>query len=255
MIESSVLGDESSAIRHGFFTREGGVSEGLYASLNCGLGSGDVQERVRENRARVARRLGAEPANLITVRQVHSARALVADSPWPTHAPPEADAIVTTTPGLAIGALAADCAPVLFADHEARIIASAHAGWRGALSGIIEATVDTMEKLGARRDRIHAAVGPAISQAAYEVGRDFEEKFLDNDPANAAFFVAGKDEQHVQFDLQGYCGKRLENSGIVHSDILPLCTYSSESLFFSFRRSVHRKEADYGRQISAIVIL
>ena len=166
MIESGLLSDETRTIHHGFFTREGGVSEGIYASLNCGLGSGDMPENVRENRARVARRLGADPVNLVTVRQVHSPRALIAEEPWPIMAPPEADAIVTRTPGLVVGALAADCAPVLFADPEAQVVAAAHAGWRGALGGVIEATVDAMESLGARRERIRAAVGPAISQQA-----------------------------------------------------------------------------------------
>ncbi len=160
MIESGLLSDETGAIHHGFFTREGGVSEGIYASLNCGLGSGDMPENVQENRARVARRLGADPANLITVRQVHSPRALIAEQPWPVSAPPEADAIVTRTPGLLVGALAADCAPVLLADHEAKVVAAAHAGWRGALGGVLEATVDAMESLGARRERISRRCRP-----------------------------------------------------------------------------------------------
>jgi polyphenol oxidase len=255
MIESGLLGGVGGAIRHGFFTREGGVSEGIYASLNCGLGSGDRPEHVRENRDRVARRLGADPAMLITVRQVHSPRALIAEAPWPEGAPPEADAIVTRVPGLAIGALAADCAPVLFADPEAKVVAAAHAGWRGALAGVIEATVNAMATLGSNPANIRATVGPAIGQTAYEVGRDFEARFLDDDPANAAFFIAGKDDRHVQFDLPGYCGKRLNDAGVVHSEILRICTCRGESHFFSFRRSVHRDEADYGRQISAIVIL
>jgi polyphenol oxidase len=255
MIESAVLKESGAGIRHGFFTREGGVSEGIYASLNCGLGSGDAPAAVRENRARVARKLGAEPDRLVTVRQVHSARALIAETPWPPEANPEADAIVTRTPGLALGALAADCAPVLFADPEAKVVAAAHAGWRGALSGIIEAAIEGMESIGARRERITAAVGPAIGQEAYEVGRDFERGFLDRDPGSADFFAAGKDEMHVQFDLPGYCLRRLKQAGVVRSEILPLCTYRVESLFFSYRRSVHRNEPDYGRQISAIVIL
>ena len=255
MIESGLLKDGSGAIGHGFFTREGGVSEGLYASLNCGLGSGDVQERVRENRARVARRLGGDPARLLTVRQVHSPRALIAEAPWPVESPPEADAIVTRTPGLVIGALSADCAPLLFADHEAGIVGAAHAGWRGALSGIIEATVDAMEGLGAAPERIRAAVGPAIGQAAYEVGRDFEGRFLEADSANAAFFAEGRDEAHVHFDLPAYCLKRLKSRGVVHAELLPHCTCADESRFFSYRRSVHRDDPDYGRQISAILVL
>lgn len=254
MIESDLLKGEAG-IRHGFFTREGGVSEGLYASLNCGLGSGDATSAVRENRARVATRLGGEPQRLLTVRQVHSPCAIVASEPWPAEAPPEADAIVTATPGLVVGVLSADCAPLLFADREAKIVAAAHAGWRGALGGVIEATVARMEALGAHRERISVAVGPAIGQDAYEVDRGFEARFLNEDAANRAFFVPGKDEGHVQFDLPGYCLKRLRNAGVVHSEILQLCTYSRESHFFSYRRSVHRNEPDYGRQISAIVIV
>jgi hypothetical protein len=255
MIESQLLRDDEGGVRHGFFTRQGGVSEGLFASLNCGLGSGDDQGKVRENRARVARRLGADPERLVTVRQVHSARALIAEGPWPAGAPPEADAVVTNTPGLIVGALSADCAPVLLADREARVVAAAHAGWKGALGGIIEAAVAAMESLGARRERIRAAVGPTIGPADYEVGRDFEGRFLESDSANAAFFASGRDDAHVQFDLPSYCAKRLASSGIVHAEILPLSTYASESEFFSYRRSVHAQEPDYGRQISAIVVL
>jgi YfiH family protein len=255
MIESGLLKDGGGAVGHGFFTREGGVSEGLYASLNCGLGSGDVQERVRENRARVARRLGGDPSRLLTVRQVHSPRALIAETPWPVEAPPEADAIVTRTPGLVIGALSADCAPVLFADHEAKIVGAAHAGWRGALSGVIEATVDAMESLGASADRIRAAVGPTIGQANYEVGRDFESRFLDADYGNAVFFTEGRDEAHVHFDLPAYCLKRLKSRGVVYAEVMPHCTCTDESRFFSYRRSVHRNDPDYGRQISAILVL
>jgi polyphenol oxidase len=254
MIESGILADGAGVIRHGFFTREGGVSEGIYASLNCGLGSADGREQVAENRARVALRLGGDPARLISAHQVHSARALIADAPWPGAAP-QADAIVTHTPGLAIGVLTADCAPVLFADHEARVVGVAHAGWRGALSGVIEAALDAMESIGARRDRIHAAVGPCISQAAYEVGREFRDGFLQTGAANAAFFKSGADEYHFQFDLPGYCLKRLQEAGIARCESLGLCTYESESLFFSYRRSSHRSEGDYGRQISAMLIL
>lgn len=256
MIESDLLGaTKDQGIRHGFFTREGGVSGGIYASLNCGLGSGDAPDLVRENRARVAARLGASPGDLVTVRQVHSPRALVAEAPWPTQAPPEADAIVTRTPGLVVGALSADCAPVLFADPEARIVAAAHAGWRGALGGVIESTLAVMEELGARRERIRAVVGPAISQSAYEVEVDFSRRFIDDDGDNTVFFSPGEDEGHLHFDLAGYCANRLEKAGVVHRQVVHLCTYSNESHFFSYRRSVHRNERDYGRQISAIVIL
>ena len=176
-------------VRHGFFTRQGGVSSGIYASLNCGPGSRDDAANVVENRARVAEMLGAKPGRLITVFQKHSADAVIAEAPWKGDTPPEADAIVTTTPGLAIGVLTADCAPVLFCDGDARVIGAAHAGWKGALSGIVEATVEAMRKLGAKPERITAAIGPAISQDAYEVGAEFVERFVAEEPASAAFFI------------------------------------------------------------------
>jgi YfiH family protein len=254
MIESKLLADGEGGVRHGFFTREGGVSEGIYASLNCGLGSADTRDAVQENRGRVARRLGGDPAQLISAHQVHSPLAVIADAPWPGAAP-QADAIVTRTPGLAIGVLTADCAPVLFADREARVVAAAHAGWRGALSGVLEAALAAMESIGARRERIRAAVGPCISQPAYEVGREFRAAFLDAGAGNAAFFKDGADEAHFHFDLPGYCIKRLEEAGVTECESLGHCTYANESLFFSFRRSSHRNEADYGRQISAMLIL
>jgi purine-nucleoside/S-methyl-5'-thioadenosine phosphorylase / adenosine deaminase len=241
--------------RHGFFTRAGGVSRGIFEALNCGWSSGDHADRVEHNRALAVARLGAPAGSLCTVRQVHGTDVVLASAPEPGRPSRRADALVSDRPGITLGVLSADCAPVLFADHEARIVAAAHAGWRGALTGVIEATVAAMQTLGARPERIRAAVGPAIGPQAYEVGRDFERRFLDDDVANAAFFLAGKDDAHVQFDLPRYCGQRLENAGVVHSEILRLCTYQSESHFFSFRRSVHREEFDYGRQISAIVVL
>ena len=253
MIESEQLRDAGGSIRHGFFTREGGTSEGLYTSLNCGLGSADDAERVRENRARVTRCLGGGTARLVTVRQVHSPRALVAQEPWGTQTP-EADAIVTGTPGLVVGVLSADCAPVLFAEREARVVAAAHAGWRGALQGVIEATVTAMESLGARRDRITAAIGPAIVKDAYQDGPDFQAAFMDDDSANLRFFSNSENEKRPQFDLFRYCLKRLEDAGVANRSSLGLCTYTNESLFFSYRRSLHREEPDYGRQISAIVV-
>jgi YfiH family protein len=253
MIESGLLRDESGGIRHGFFTREGGVSHGIYASLNCGLGSADSREAVRENRGLVAGRLGGAPDWLITVHQVHSPVALIAEEPWPS-APPKADAIVTRTPGLVIGALSADCAPLLLMDREAKVVAAAHAGWRGAIGGVIEATLTTMESIGARRERIAAAVGPTIGPDAYEVGSDFRAAFEDEDPANAAYFRNGADEAHFQFDLPAYCLKRLRRAGINECESLGLCTYTNESLFFSYRRSLHAGEPDYGRQISAILV-
>jgi polyphenol oxidase len=254
MIVSDFL-KEQSGIRHGFFTREGGVSAGIYASLNCGFGSGDTGGNVRENRARVAAQLGTSRAELVTVRQVHSIRVIIADAPWQPDAAPEADAIVTLLPSLAIGVLTADCTPVLFADPEAMVVAAAHAGWKGAKAGIIDAVIEAMEGLGARRDRICAAIGPTISQAAYEVGPEFEAAFLGDDAANGKYFARPTPPAQPRFDLPGYCRDRVQAARVAHVDSLNLCTYQNESLFFSYRRSVHRAEADYGRQISAIVIM
>lgn len=254
MIVSDLL-KEQSGIRHGFFTREGGVSGGIYASLNCGFGSGDAAAHVRENRARVAGKLGTRAAQLVTVRQVHSNRVIVADAAWAPDAAPEADAIVTATPSLATGILTADCTPLLFADAEAGVVGAAHAGWKGAKAGIIEAVIDAMEGLGAHRDRICIAIGPAISAAAYEVGPEFEAAFLADAPANRKYFTSPGNGQRPHFDLPLYCRDRAVEAGISSIDSLGRCTYQNESLFFSFRRSIHRSEPDYGRQISAIVIL
>src|SRR3990172_7051297 len=200
-------------VRHGFFTRQGGVSSGVYASLNCGPGSRDDAANVMENRARVAEILGAEPNRLITVFQKHSADAVTTDKPWKDGKIPEADAIVTAKPGLAIGILTADCAPVLFCDGEARVIGAAHAGWRGALSGIVEATVEAMGKLGAKPGRITAVIGPAISQKAYEVGSDFVERFLADEPESSAFFITDEGSGESHSDLPAYVGERLATGG------------------------------------------
>lgn len=254
MIVSDLLKEQEN-IRHGFFTRQGGVSAGIYQSLNCGYGSGDDTGAVRENRTRVAAKLGIHHSNVLTVRQVHSSRALVADSDWKQESLPEADAIVTAEPGVGIGVLTADCTPVLFCDAAAAVIGAAHAGWRGAKDGVIESVIREMENLGARRERISAAIGPAISQAAYEVGEDFRERFLAEDVSNAAFFMYSGRNDKPHFDLPGYCQKRLTLAGIESIEQMGLCTYGDESLFYSYRRSIHRGEADYGRQISAIVIL
>lgn len=254
MIVSDALSAQPN-IRHGFFTRQGGVSSGIYASLNCGFGSADAQDEVAENRKRVAGKLGIDPLRLMTVRQVHSAVAVVAAAHWATDAAPEADAIVTAEKNLGIGALSADCAPVLFCDPERPVIGAAHAGWRGAKSGVLDAAIERMEELGAKRERIFATVGPAISRDAYEVGEEFREAFLGEDDANARFFVDGPDGGKPHFDLPGYCLSRLRRAGIASSAWTGHCTYGNESLFFSYRRSTHRNEADYGRQISAIVIL
>jgi YfiH family protein len=241
-------------VRHGFFTRQGGVSSGIYASLNCGPGSRDDAANVTENRVRVAETLGAEPSRLITVFQKHSADAVTADKPWKEGKIPEADAIVSAKPELAVGILTADCAPVLFCDGEARVIGAAHAGWRGALSGIVEATVEAMGKLGARPERITAVIGPTISQKAYEVGSDFVERFLAVEPESSAFFITDEGSGEPHFDLAGYVGERLARAGVGTIADLGLCTYCEETRLFSYRRSQHHGEDDYGRQISAILL-
>jgi YfiH family protein len=239
-------------IAHGFFTRHGGVSLGDYSSLNCGLGSKDDPAAVRENRARVAAMLGAR--SLDTAHQIHSATAIVVDAPWGTAERPRCDALVTSTPGLAVAVLAADCAPVLFADAEAGVVAAAHAGWRGAIGGVMEAALQTMESLGARRERVVAAVGPCIGQPAYEVGPEFEQEFLRHDAGNARFFTRESADARPHFDLAGYAEHRLRQArvGSVHS--LLSCTYAQTDDFFSYRRARAQKEPDYGRQISAIVL-
>ena len=241
-------------VRHGFFTRQGGVSGGLYASLNCGPGSRDEAANVVENRARVAEILGVKPDRLLAVSQQHSADAITAKKPWDASKAPEADAIVTSTPGLAISILTADCAPVLFADTEARVIGAAHAGWRGALSGIIEATVEAMQKLGAAPERMTAVIGPAISQKAYEVGSEYVERFLAEDLEGTGFFITDEGSGEPHFDLPAYVGERLARAGVGNIADLGLCTYCEETRLFSYRRSQHQGEDDYGRQISAILL-
>lgn len=242
----------AAGIRHGFFTRTGGVSEGLYRGLNVGLGSNDDRDRVVENRRRVARWMGVAPDRLATLHQVHSARAVIAD-PGRGDQRPEADALVTDRPGLAIGVLAADCGPILFADGEAGVIGAAHAGWKGALDGVAEATIEAMERLGARRERIVAVLGPSISQASYEVGPEFKARFTASRPDNASYFRPSGRDGHALFDLNGYTVDRLSAAGVQASQ-LGRCTYADEDLFYSFRRTTHRGEPDYGRQISAIVL-
>ena len=243
-----------SGIRHGFFTREGGVSDGHYGSLNCGLGSGDEAGLVAENRARVTAALGLGDDRLATIYQVHSAEAVVAETPWERDARPEADAIVTTTPGLAVGVLTADCGPVLLADPDARVVAAAHAGWKGALGGIVERTVEAMERLGAKAASIRAVLGPTISGPAYEIGPEFRQRFIDDSDDNDAFFRPSPRAGHAFFDLPAYIAMRLERAGIGHLESLDHCTYGDEGRFFSYRRSTHRREPDYGRQLSAITL-
>jgi YfiH family protein len=241
-------------VRHGFFTRQGGVSSGVYASLNCGPGSRDAAANVTENRARVAEILGAEPTRLLTLFQKHSAEVVAADKPWKDGKAPEADAIVTAKPGLVVGVLTADCAPVLLCDGAAGVIGAAHAGWRGALSGIVEATVKAMTKLGAKPERIAAAIGPCISQEAYEVGAEFMQAFTADEPDSAAFFVTDEGTGEPHFDLPAYVADRLGRAGVGAISDLGLCTYCEETRLFSYRRSQHHGEDDYGRQISAILL-
>ncbi len=242
-------------IRHGFFGREGGVSEGIYASLNCGHGSNDAREAVTENRRRVAVALGQSAAErVLTLYQVHSASALVVDRAFPREELPKADALVTRTRGLVLGALAADCTPVLFADPIAKVVAAAHAGWRGALTGVLEATVAAMEGQGAARERIRAAIGPTINQAAYEVGPEFEAQFVALDPSNARFFAQPRPGARAHFDLPGFVESRLTTAGIGVVERQSHCTFGSPERYFSYRRTTKAGEPDYGRQISAIVL-
>jgi polyphenol oxidase len=241
-------------VGHGFFTRDGGVSGGVYGSLNCGLGSGDAREYVLENRRRVAAHFGAEPDALLTGFQIHSATALLVERPWSPDNQPKADALVTRTPGLVLGTMAADCTPILFADTQAGVVAAAHAGWKGALGGILEATIACMERAGASRARIVAAVGPCISQAAYEVGPEFETAFTAVDPTFAAFFQRPAPEARPRFDLPGFVLARLAAAGLQGIEYAAHCTYADAGRFFSYRRMTHANESDYGRQISAIVL-
>lgn len=241
-------------IRHGFFTRAGGVSTGLYAGLNCGLGSSDDQPSVIENRRRVSDHLGGAHGAVVTLYQEHGTTALAIDEPVARDSLPRADAVVTSTPGLVIGVLTADCGPVLFADPEARIVAAAHAGWRGAVSGILESTIAEMERIGAKRARIVAALGPCINQPAYEVGPEFEAGIVERDPSNARYFSRSDPASKPHFDLPGYVLDRLASSGVTNIVNAARCTHANESLFFSYRRTMERKEPDYGRQISAIVV-
>ena len=245
---------EIDCIDHGFFTRLGGVSEGLYESLNCGVGSRDVPAAVTENRTRVARLLGAQPEKLATPFQKHSNIAVIADDSWTLGTRPEADAVVTSTPGVVVGILTADCAPLLLCDPKARVVGAAHAGWRGASSGIVEATVDAMTGLGADPGRIVAAIGPAISQGAYEVGEDYKARFLETEPYADVFFANDEGTGEPHFDLPAYVADRLARAGVDECYDLGICTYYDETRLYSYRRSQHHGEEDYGRQISAIVL-
>lgn len=253
MITLELLND-MPGLRHGFFTRRGGVSEGLYASLNCGLGSGDAPERVRENRRRAMQSLEVRPDGLVTLYQVHSPTVAEVDQPFRPGEAPKADGAVTTRRGIALGILTADCAPVLFADAEAGVIGAAHAGWRGALTGILEATVAAMVRLGARTERLSAAVGPCIAQGSYEVGPEFAARFLEADPANAAFFRPSARPSHHLFDLGGYVAARLRKIGVDKLAAAGHDTAAEPERFFSYRRATLAGEKDYGRALSAIAL-
>jgi YfiH family protein len=241
-------------IRHGFFTRKGGVSTGVYASLNGGPGSGDDPVSILENRARIAAHLGASPERLVGLSQIHSAICVTVDPSTRTEALPQADALVAATPGIALSISTADCAPILFADPIARVIGASHAGWRGALAGVAEATLAAMITQGAAIERIRIAIGPMLSQTHYEVGPEFRGRFLDEDPANARFFAVGTRSDHPQFDLPGYLDARLRRAGVTRIENSGLCTYADPARFYSYRRMTHEGERDYGRLIAAILI-
>ena len=244
-----ILTSDALPFRHGFFTRKGGASSGIFAGLNCGAGSSDLSEVVQINRARVAEALGLAPTALVSLHQVHSAD--VVHVPETPITPVKADGMVTATPGLGLAILTADCQPVLFADPVARVIGAAHAGWRGAQGGVLEATVDAMVSLGAKRANIAACIGPTISQKAYEVGPEFFETFTDDDPTTQRFFAQGQGDRML-FDLPAYGLHRLRAAGVGQAQWTRHCTYSDPDRFYSYRRSTHAGEADYGRLISVI---
>jgi YfiH family protein len=253
MLMSSDVLSAIPGLRHAFFTREGGVSGGIYAALNGGLGSSDAPANVLENRRRMAAHMGVVPDRFLSLHQIHSPDVVIATGPWDSPARPKADAIVTRTEKLALGITTADCGPVLFADPTRRVIGAAHAGWKGALTGVLEATLKAMEELGAERGRIIAAVGPMIRQPSYEVGAEFVERFIGADAEHAMFFLPSQREGHAMFDLAGFIRMRLEKAGVLMIDDLGADTYADER-FFSYRRSVHRKEPDYGRHVHAIML-
>lgn len=241
--------DALAPLRHGFFTRKGGASSGIFHGLNCGPGSSDLSEVVAINRARVAGAMGVEPDHLLTVQQIHSADVVTVNALFTDR--PLADAMVTATPGIVLGVLTADCQPVLFADAKAGVIGAAHAGWRGAKDGVLEATVVAMEALGATRASIRAVIGPTISQSAYEVGPEFIDSFITDDPQNARFFIKGPADRYL-FDLPGFGLHHLRAAGVGHAEWTRHCTYSDPDRFYSYRRTTHAGEADYGRLISVI---
>ena len=251
MIEAPTL-SSIKGVRHGFFTRQGGVSDGVFGSLNTGYGSSDDAACVTENRRRIAARLGVDQDCLLTIRQWHSADAVVADEPWDVRSAPEGDAVITSTPGIAAAINTADCTPVLFSSSDGKIVGAAHAGWKGAFGGVLAATVARMQDMGARD--IHAVIGPTISQRNYEVGPEFHARFVDHDAQSGRFFAASARPTHFMFDLPAFVRSHLETLGLASIEDTALCTYGDETRFFSYRRTTHRGEPDYGRQLSAICI-
>jgi YfiH family protein len=252
-IQSALLKEATgNAIVHGYFTRQGGISDGIYRGLNVGLGSNDDKEKVQENRRRVASWFELPVTRLATVHQVHSPDVVIVDRDY-DGSRPAADAMVTAAPGIALGVLAADCGPILFADPENGVVGAAHAGWKGALAGVLENTIDAMVRLGAKREVIVACLGPSISQASYEVGPEFVERFVTQDPSYQRYFVSSGKPGHAMFDLPALTLDRLRAAG-VRAESLGLCTYPDTERFFSYRRTTHKREPDYGRQISAIAI-
>ncbi len=244
-------------IQHGFFGRQGGMSQGLYASLNCGAGTQDHPDYIHENRARVATEMVVPPDMLVTVRQVHSAKCLYVESPWPMDQRPEADAMVTDRQGLALGILTADCGPVLFYGEKENgqpVIGAAHAGWGGALRGVLESTVQIMLDHNVVQESIRVSIGPCIAQSSYEVSTDFMNPFLEENPESEHFFKSARRSGHLMFDLPGYIASRLARAGVRHVSMTGIDTYSSEENYFSYRRATHRGEKDYGRQISVIAL-
>ncbi len=241
-------------VAHAFFTRAGGVSAGVYASLNGGVGSRDSPEAVAENRARMAAALGVATDRLAVPYQVHSPDAIAISEHWAPDARPRCDGVVTAAPGLALGVTGADCGMILFADPEARVVGAAHAGWKGALTGVVEATVAVMERLGARRGSIAAALGPCIAQESYEVGPEFVAAFAEAGEATERFFAPSRRPGHSMFDLKGYIAERAARAGVGRFEDLRLDTYADDERFFSYRRTTHRREPDYGRLVSAIAL-
>ncbi|TDQ82426.1 hypothetical protein A8950_2249 [Dongia mobilis] len=253
IVESKSL-SRLAGIGHGFLTRRGGVSDGIYDSLNCGLGTEDEKHRVLENRARAVKAAGLRATPLSTAYQVHGKNVLVVEEPLDQNDRPQADGLVTRTPGINLGILTADCGPVLFADADAKVVGACHAGWKGAVGGIIEATVAAMERLGARRENIVASLGPCIGRESYEVGTEFPQPFIAQDPGNARFFTVNACRR-FQFDLMGYIESRLLALGLAEIEVTGHDTCALESDFFSYRRKTKRGEPDYGRQVSVIGLI